>query len=97
MTARGVGAVRLGDSYVETLQRAGQPAERNGRVWKWKVAGKGSVVAVLSPQGKVALVAESGRKVTTRGKGSFIRGKTFTAVAGHNAKRAAYLKLAGLR
>ncbi|MEA2493279.1 MAG: hypothetical protein QOJ29_1190 [Thermoleophilaceae bacterium] len=94
LTAKGIAGVRLNDSYVQTLQRAGQPTDRSGRVWTWCVAGKGKVTAVLTPDGKVGLVAESGRKVKTSGKGRFITGKGFKAVAGAKINAHDYAKLA---
>src|SRR3954452_24342559 len=97
MTARGLGKLRLGDSYVEALQRSGQPAQRNGRVWTWNVSGgKRSVTAVLTPTGEIGLIAESGR-VRMAGKGPFLRGQHYTAVAARKIEASAYLKLAGLR
>ena len=99
LTARGLGNVRLGDSYVEALKRAGQPAERNSRVWTWAVAGRhgGKVVAVLTSDGRIGLVAKVARSVKTRGKGRFIRTRRFTAVAANGVARRPYLKLARLR
>ena len=97
LTSRGLGSLRLGDSYVEVLNRAGQPERRDGRVWTWPVAGKGKVTAVLDGQGEVGLIAVSGRKARTKGKGRFIRGKRFTAITSKPGARRAYLKLAGLR
>jgi microsomal dipeptidase-like Zn-dependent dipeptidase len=83
--ARSFGKLRLGQSYVQALQAAGQPASRTGRVWTWPVNGGGKVVAVLTPGGNVGLIA----KVT--------KGKKFRSVAARKVDRRRYLKLAGLR
>jgi hypothetical protein len=106
LTAKGLGNVRLGDSYVEVLRKAGQPADRNGRVWSWCIGGaKGKnakVIAVLTPDGDVGVVAVSGAPVRIRTGTAVIRGtkngKPFTAVASRRASRAVrgYLKLARL-
>ena len=82
---RSLGQLRLGDSYVEALNRAGQPAARDGRVWSWDVAGGGKAVAVLTPDGKVGLIA----KVTKAGKSQ--------SITSRGVARKRYLKLAGLR
>ena len=104
MTARGFSDVRLGDSYVATLERAGQPRTRKGRVWTWpmRAGGKttrGRVVGVLSRGGKLGLIAVTGREVGVRRGARAVRGEGFTAVASRSARKrlGAYLKLAGLR
>ncbi|MEA2495018.1 MAG: hypothetical protein QOJ29_2929, partial [Thermoleophilaceae bacterium] len=78
----------------------------NGRVWSWCIGGaKGKnakVIAVLTPNGDVGVVAVSGAPVRIRAGTAVIRGtkngKRFTAVASRRASRAvrAYLKLARL-
>jgi hypothetical protein len=81
--AKGIGGLRLGASYVQALQTAGQPASRNGRVWRYDVGGKhgGKVVAVLTPAGKVGLIAkQTGKKVRT--------------IAARGVTKKAYLRLA---
>jgi hypothetical protein len=83
--ARSVGKLRLGVSYVEALQEMGQPGKREGRVWTWDVNGGGKLVAVLTPSGKVGLIA----KATKAGR---VRSIAARGVAGRR-----YLKLAGLR
>jgi hypothetical protein len=82
---RSLGRLRLGDSYVEALNRAGQPANRDGRVWTWEVSGGGKVVAVLTPAGNVGLIA----KVTKAGKAR--------AITARGVARKGYLRLARLR
>jgi hypothetical protein len=86
LRARSLGKLRLGASYVQTLRRAGQPANRNGRVWTWNMSGKrgGEVVAVLTRNGNVGLIAKK-------------TGKRVRSIAARGVKRRAYLKLAGLR
>jgi microsomal dipeptidase-like Zn-dependent dipeptidase len=87
LKARSIGNLRLGDSYVEVLERAGQPASRSGRVWRWDVSGKrgGKVIAVLTPSGDVGLIAKAAR------------GQKLRAISRHGVARRRYLKLAGLR
>jgi hypothetical protein len=87
LKARTIGGLRLGDSYVEALKGAGQPANRDGRVWTWDVSGEGAgkVVAVLTPAGKVGLIA----KATSKRK--------FRSIAARGVPRKSYLKLARLR
>jgi hypothetical protein len=106
LTGRGLGSVHLGDSYLEALQRAGQPMKRNGRVWTWKVAGerRAKVIAVLTPSGNVGMVAKVGGRTRIRGRPGPIvrgvrRGKPFAAAASRTAAKhlREYLRLAGLR
>ncbi|HEX6715222.1 MAG TPA: hypothetical protein VF066_17660, partial [Thermoleophilaceae bacterium] len=86
LRVRSLGKLRLGQSYVGALQSAGQPSKRDGRVWTWDLAGNGGkAVAVLTPSGKVGLIA----KVAKRGKAR--------AIAARSVSRKRYLKLAGLR
>jgi len=84
--ARSVGRLRLGDSYIEALNHAGQPANRRGRVWTWSVAGKrsGKVVAVLTRRGAVGLIAKTS-------------GKKVKSIAARGVAKKTYLKLARLR
>jgi hypothetical protein len=102
LTRRGFSDIRLGDSYVELLQRAGQPSARNGRVWTYPIrAGhtndKRRVTVVLTRSGNAGLVAVSGARTETRGKGRFVRGRRFVAVAARRVNVRESLKLAGLR
>ena len=58
---RGVGGIRLGDSFNQSLRRGSQPRNRLGRVWTYCVKkttrrAPGKTVSVLTPAGKVALV-----------------------------------------
>src|SRR5699024_9095639 len=55
LTAR----VRLGASWPRVLRRAGQPAKRGARAWRWCVAGGGADVAVFGRRGRVALVGST--------------------------------------
>jgi hypothetical protein len=82
---RSLGALRLGDSYVEVLQRFGQPATRDGRVWTWDVAGGGKLAAVLTPGGNVGLIARKAK------------GRKLQAIAARGVARRRYLRLAKLR
>jgi hypothetical protein len=83
---RSIGGLRLGASYIDALKGAGQPASRDGRVWKWNIAGKGggTVTAVLTPAGNVGLIARRS-------------GKQTHSIAARGVSRKSYLKLAGLR
>jgi hypothetical protein len=85
LTKRSLGALRLGDSYVEVLQRFGQPAARNGRVWTWDVAGGGKLAAVLTRSGKVGLIARKAK------------GRKLQAITARGVARRSYLRLANLR
>jgi hypothetical protein len=62
LTSRGLGKLRLGMRDKALLERAGQPLTRT-RAWSWCVKGKrnrrAAATAVLTPRGKVALVASS--------------------------------------
>jgi hypothetical protein len=64
LTSRGIGPIRLGESWVTLLRRAGQPQQRT-RAWSWCVRGAGNgraaVVAELSPSGHVELVGTTAR------------------------------------
>ena len=64
-TARGMGRQRLGAGPASVLRRAGQPARRQGRVFRWCVAGKGNrkarLAAVFDRKGRVALLASNAR------------------------------------
>lgn len=54
------GVARLGAGSNALLRRAGQPAERGPRVWRWCADGQGGrVSAVLTPGGRVGLVAST--------------------------------------
>src|SRR4051794_30912961 len=102
LTRRGFSDIRLGDSYVELLQRAGQPSKRAGRVWTYPIrAGRAKdprrVTVVLTPSGNAGLVAVSGGKTSTRGRGRFVRRKHLAAVAAKRVNVRSYLKLAGFR
>jgi microsomal dipeptidase-like Zn-dependent dipeptidase len=86
LTSQSYGKLRLGDSYVATLQNAGQPATREGRVWTWNLADKqGKVVAVLTPGGTVGLIAKDAP------------GRGYKAIAARGVAKAAYVKLARLQ
>jgi len=66
LTASGLGRLRLGDSAVKALKRAGQPARRIGREYRYCVAGKANrkaqVVAKFTRGGKLT-------RITTNAKG----------------------------
>ena len=64
----GVGGARVGVGYEELLRRAGQPASRGGRVWRYCAEGqKGRVSTVLTPDGTVGLVASTAAGHSARG------------------------------
>jgi hypothetical protein len=81
LTARGLGPVRLGTDDHTLLLRAGQPLRRT-RAWtycvkqgdakgakKRRAAGGGGVTAVLTPGGRVALVATTAKGHRANGIG----------------------------
>lgn len=71
LSRRGLGRVRLGADSEALLRAAGQPDERGARVWRWCVDGRGDdeVLAVLTPQGRVALVVSTARGHRAAGLG----------------------------
>ena len=76
--------LRLGASDVTTLRRAGQPAARPGRAFRWcGAAGRGRVAAVFSAVGRLGFVASStpGARAGGRAVGAAASG-TGTHVAG---------------
>ncbi len=62
---RGLNNVGIGLSPNSQLRRAGQPARRNGRVWRWCVGGRknrrAKTLAAFTRSAKVGLVATTGR------------------------------------
>ncbi len=71
-TDRGLRRLRLGAGYKQTLKRAGQPIRRT-RAWSYCVRGKRnrhtSNTVVLTPRGRVALVASTAAGNTVDGVG----------------------------
>jgi microsomal dipeptidase-like Zn-dependent dipeptidase len=65
MRRKGVRRVELGLGANALLRRAGQPQQRNGRVWHWclnkRALDKVSITAVLTRRGRSALVATHAR------------------------------------
>jgi hypothetical protein len=65
MRRKGVRRVELGLGADALLRRAGQPQERNGRVWRWclnkRRLHKVAITAVLTKRGRSALVATQAR------------------------------------
>jgi hypothetical protein len=96
-TARGLGRLRLGRGYKRTLKTAGQPLRRT-RAWSYCVRGKGnshaSNTAVLTPHGRVALVASTAAGNTAHGVGVGSRLKR-PAGAGHSAGGGGYISRKG--
>jgi hypothetical protein len=73
-TTAGLGRqLRLGDSTVKALYRAGQPLSRPGRTYRYCVAGHASpataVISVFNARGRVALVASTARGDLANGVG----------------------------
>jgi hypothetical protein len=85
LTKRGLGKLRLGLRDRPLLERAGQPLIRT-RAWTWCVKGKrnrrAGATAVLTPRGKVALVASSARGHGALGITPGDRAARLEAVAG---------------
>jgi hypothetical protein len=71
--SRGLGRLRLGATAKGTLERAGQPLRRE-RAWSWcaKGAGNGHATqsAVMTPGGRVALIATNASKQRAFGIGT---------------------------
>jgi hypothetical protein len=71
-TSRGLGKLEIGASTKRTLMHAGQPLRRH-RAWSWCAKGKGNsgsaVNAVMTPAGRVALIATTARKQRAFGIG----------------------------
>jgi hypothetical protein len=71
-TGRGLGRLRIGLTARRELLRAGQPLRRK-RAWSYCASGKGNrhatATAVLTPRGRVALVATNARKQRAFGIG----------------------------
>jgi hypothetical protein len=71
-TGAGLATARLNSTHEQLLRRAGQPAERSGRVWRYCAARQqGRVSTVLTPAGKVALVASTAPGHKARSIGPF--------------------------
>jgi microsomal dipeptidase-like Zn-dependent dipeptidase len=88
----GVAKVPLGVWQRRLLRSAGQPRHRPGRVWRFCVkGGKRRVTAVLTPRGRVALVASTARRHRARGVGPGAR----AARLGVTARRALVVRRAG--
>jgi hypothetical protein len=62
---KGVRYIELGRQADNFLRRAGQPQQRDGRVWRWCVKNRSlhrvRITAVLTPRGRSALVATNAR------------------------------------
>jgi hypothetical protein len=74
MTAKGLGAFRLGATHVALLRSAGQPLRRPDRTWTWCGKGRdgrpgGRVRTVLTPEGKVGLITSTGSEHRIGGVG----------------------------
>ncbi len=65
MRRKGVRRVELGLPADQLLRRAGQPQDRDGRVWRWclnkRALDKVAITAVLTRRGRSALVATQAR------------------------------------
>ena len=65
LRSRGVRKIHVGLAANAFLRRAGQPQQRRGRVWRWCVnkrsIKKTRITAVLTPEGRSALVATNAR------------------------------------
>jgi hypothetical protein len=73
---RGLGSsIRLGDSNIAALYRAGQPVSRPGRSYRYCVAGRVRAAAVFDRRGRVALVLSraAGNRAGGIGGGSPVR------------------------
>jgi hypothetical protein len=84
LTRTGLFSIKRGDTPNQLLRRAGQPASRKGRTWRYCVQGnrnrKAEVTAVYTPSGVVGLVGTNayGHRAMRVGRGmraSRLRGK----------------------
>jgi len=84
ISRRGLGPLRLGRAYHPLLMKAGQPLRRT-QAWTWCAKGAhnkhAADNAVLTPAGRVALVASSARGQTARGVGPGDAAKQLAGVA----------------
>ena len=66
---RGVGRLRLGARRAAVRRRAGRPASRRGRVWRYCVTGepRARVLVVFGTRGTVRLVVSTARRHRARG------------------------------
>ncbi|MDQ3741412.1 MAG: peptidase [Actinomycetota bacterium] len=71
---RGLGGIALGAHFERLLREASQPQKRGARVWEWCVQGSASgknnrarTVAVLTPDGRVGLIASTSRTHVAKG------------------------------
>jgi hypothetical protein len=94
LTSRGLGRLRLGESYHHLLMRAGQPLRRT-QAWTWCAGGKGNRHAadnaVLTPGGKVALVSSDAKGEQAGGiaigdSAKVLAGGHATPLGGHYAR-----------
>ena len=73
VTRKGLERLRLHSSPKQLLRRAGQPARRVGRSYRYCIKGKANrkarLAAVFTPRGRVGLVASTKRGNTARGVG----------------------------
>ena len=71
---QGIRLIAPGVTAGRLLRRAGQPQERDGRVWRWCLKQRAPVekrvTAVLTPRGRSALVATNARAQRARGIGA---------------------------
>jgi microsomal dipeptidase-like Zn-dependent dipeptidase len=72
----GLAGARLAATHEQLLRAAGQPAARDGRVWRYCADGQGGrVTTVLKAGGKVGLVASTAPGHRARGIAPFFNGK----------------------
>ena len=64
LTRKGIGPIRLGESTVQALYRAGQPVSRPGRSYRYCLAGRPGtpVRAVFDNRGRLAMVVVAGAR-----------------------------------
>jgi hypothetical protein len=64
LTARGLGALRLGSSFESVLLHGGQPVARPGRAYQYSAGSRGApdLAAVFNARGTVSLVVTSARR-----------------------------------
>lgn len=70
VSARGIGALRLGATRAAVFRKLTRPHSSTRRVARWCVAGGGRVAAVFDRRGRVVLAATSARAYRYRGVGA---------------------------
>ena len=70
VTRTGIGPIRLGETTIQALYRAGQPVSRPGHSYRYCVSGRpgAPVTAAFNRHGRIARIAVTGRSVSRSGR-----------------------------